>query len=108
MLSLFALIGSHIFALAGLDLSPLIHASCIAGITGACHCAQLIGLDGGVSLSFLPGLALKHDPPDLYLPSDWDDKCKPPHPACADTLYMSYTSTKLFFKKKSNSSFQLG
>jgi hypothetical protein len=46
-------------------------ASCIAGMTGAHHCTQLLVEMGGRGILkiFLFRLALNHNPPNLYLPS---------------------------------------
>jgi hypothetical protein len=44
----------------GTSILPIL-ASCIAGMTGTCHCSQL--------LVELAGLALNYDSPDLSLPS---------------------------------------
>jgi hypothetical protein len=44
-----------------------IFASFIATMTGVHHHTQLFIVEMGVSLTFLPGLALNHHPPDLRL-----------------------------------------
>jgi hypothetical protein len=43
----------------------------IAGITDVNHHIQIVCWDG-VLLALLPGLAWKHSPPSLCLPSRWD------------------------------------
>jgi hypothetical protein len=63
------LIGSSIYAQAGLDLDPLIYASCAAGMTGTCFHAQLLLVEMGVLPKVLPWLASNCDPPHLYFPS---------------------------------------
>jgi hypothetical protein len=55
----------------GVGLGPQSSYLCLDGMTHACHRTWLICWDGGLA-SFLPGLASRQDPPDLYLLSIWD------------------------------------
>jgi hypothetical protein len=72
-----------LFAWTILDLGPPIAASCVAGMAGTCHLAQVFIGSGGVSQIFLPGLTLSGDPPDLHLLSSCDYRCEQPHPVKA-------------------------
>jgi hypothetical protein len=66
-----------LFALADLDCDPPTYASHIAG-----HVPQYPAylLRWGLT-NFVPGLASNHDPSHLYLPSTWDYRYEPSHPA---------------------------
>jgi hypothetical protein len=74
MRHLFFLIGSQVFAQAGLDFDPPVYTFCIAGINSTGHCAQLCWLKwGGSLLTFSSRLSLNPSPPSLHLPRSWDD-----------------------------------
>jgi hypothetical protein len=75
-------IGSPVFPRVDLDCDLPIYASWVAGITGACcHTQLFIGWDGGGLTNFLPWLALNYNSMDFCLPSNWDYRNKPLHPA---------------------------
>jgi hypothetical protein len=61
----FALVILVVYALIGLDLSPPIYSSPVAGMTGTHHCTQpLIEMGGGL-MNFSLGLVSHHDAPSL-------------------------------------------
>jgi hypothetical protein len=55
-------------AQANLDFNPPVHASQIAGMTGACHHAQLLLVEMESLNFFFPELDLNLDFPNIHLP----------------------------------------
>jgi hypothetical protein len=71
MRHLFFLIGSQVFAQAGLDFDPPVYTFCIAGINSTGHCAQLCWLKwGGSLLNFLLQAGLEPQSPQSPSPQE--------------------------------------
>jgi hypothetical protein len=60
-------IESRVYVWAGLDWDPPIYATCVAGVTGMNHFAQLFTGWDGVSLTFSPRISSHWGPPNLSL-----------------------------------------
>jgi hypothetical protein len=68
------------FAQANLDCNHPLYVSCVSGMEGTHHHAQLIDWQEGLA-NFLPELASNLDLPYLHFLSSWNYKGEPPCPA---------------------------
>jgi hypothetical protein len=72
------LIGSYVYAWAGLDHDPgSVYVSYVAGVIGMSYCAQMLVEMGSCSVLLL--MTLNYSPPNLSLLSSWDYRCESQH-----------------------------